>query len=200
MSTTQLTHYQPFLSVTPPKSAVSDRYDRKIADSRAVGFRFIGFTGARIQIHRIHSRLDSDSQDSQPAGVGFRILAGGLLPRLGMPRRRPLESWASSGILGPRIDRSDRPPNASRIDSFLRSEMHVLKIFLKIVALCSTFGHAAGGCAITPSGIGHVDIPSSYTEIASVRRQPSLTRSTLGSIVGDSIGTVRAFASARVPG
>ena len=109
MSTTQLTHYQPFLSVTPPKSAVSDRYDRKIADSRAAGFRFIGFTGARIQIHRIHSRLDSDSQDSQPAGVGFRILAGGLLPRLGMPRRRPLESWASSGILGPRIDHVTAP-------------------------------------------------------------------------------------------
>ena len=51
--------------------------------------------------------------------------------------------------------------------------MHVLKSFLKIVVLCSTFGHAAGGCKIPPDTNGHVDIPDSVTTIGTVRRHPA---------------------------
>ena len=51
--------------------------------------------------------------------------------------------------------------------------MHVLKSFLKIVVLCSTFGHAAGACEVQPDTNGHVNIADSVTTIGNVRRDPA---------------------------
>ena len=51
--------------------------------------------------------------------------------------------------------------------------MHVLKSFLKIVVLCSTFGHAAGACLTDPDTNGHVNIADSVTAIGPVRRHPA---------------------------
>ena len=54
--------------------------------------------------------------------------------------------------------------------------MHVLKSFLKIVVLCSTFGHAAGRCIITPDTNGHVNIADGVTTIEDVWPNPTLGR------------------------
>ena len=72
-----------FLACSPVTlDRYSDRYSTRyssfltdfipnLADSRASGFGFTGFTAARIRIHRIHACPDSDSLDSQLPGFGF---------------------------------------------------------------------------------------------------------------------------------